>query len=165
LIALQWGDVDAAKGVVRVRRASVQKRTKQTKTVSGEREVKLFPPALEALQRQKPFTFFIGDRVFHNPRTNAPWETDGQIRKTAWTPALKRAGVLYRNPYQTRHTYASTLLSLGENPLWVAKQMGHKDWSMILRRYGRHIPEVDASAGGKVTQFWSQNGHKDGASA
>jgi len=60
LIALEWGNIDTAKGVVRVRRASVQKRTKQTKTQSGEREVKLFPPALEALQRQKPFTFLGG---------------------------------------------------------------------------------------------------------
>lgn len=107
-----------------MRRASVRKRTKQTKTASGERSVKLFPPALAALRRQKPFTLLAGGRVFHNPRTNTPLETDGQVRKTAWTPALKRAGVVYRNPYQTRHTYASTLLSAGENPLWVAQQMG-----------------------------------------
>jgi integrase len=165
LIALEWGDIDMARSVVCVRRASVQKRTKQTKTKAGEREVKLFPPAAEALQRQKSFTFLAGGRVFNNPRTNKPWETDGQIRKTAWTPALKRAGVIYRNPYQTRHTYASTLLSAGENPLWVAQQMGHKDWGMIRRRYGRWIPEVDASAGGKVMQFWAQIGHKGDASA
>jgi integrase len=43
--------------------------------------------------------------------------------------------------------------------------MGHKDWSMIVRRYGRYIPEVDASAGGKVMQFWSQFGHKVDVSA
>lgn len=165
LIALEWGDIDAAKGFVRVRRASVQKRTKETKTASGEREVKLFPPASEALQRQKAFTYLAGGRIFHNPRTNKPWETDGQIRKTAWAPALKRAEVVYRNPYQTRHTYASTLLSAGENPLWVAQQMGHKDWGMIRRRYGRWIPEVDSLAGDKVMQNWSQFGHKDGASA
>jgi integrase len=165
LIALEWGDIDLGRGVARVRRASVQKRTKHTKTAAGEREVKLFPPALESLQRQKAFTFLAGGRVFHNPRTNQPWETDGQIRKTAWAPALKRAGVVYRNPYQTRHTYASTLLSAGENPLWVAQQMGHKDWGMIRRRYGRWIPEVDASAGGKVMQFWSQFGHKVDVSA
>lgn len=165
LIALEWSDIDIKKSVVRVRRASVYKRTKQPKTQSGERDVKLFPPALEALQRQKIFTLLAAGRVFYNPRTNTPWETDGQIRKTAWTPALKRAGVVYRNPYQTRHTYASTLLSAGENPLWVAQQMGHKDWGMIRRRYGRWIPDVDASAGGKVMAFWAQFGHKNDASA
>lgn len=165
LIALEWSDIDFNRAVVRVRRASVRKHTKQPKTQAGEREVKLFPPALESLQRQKSFTLLAGGRVFYNPRTNTPWETDGQIRKTAWAPALKRAGVVYRNPYQTRHTYASTLLSAGENPMWVAQQMGHKDWGMIRRRYGRWIPEVDASAGGKVMAFWAQIGHKGDVSA
>ena len=45
------------------------------------------------------------------PRTNSPWESDAQIRKTLWEPLCKRAGVRYRNPYQVRHTYASTLLT------------------------------------------------------
>ena len=161
LIALEWGDIDWKKGFVRVRRACVNKITKQPKTKSGERDVKLFPPALDALQNQKQFSFLAGGRIFHNPRTNAPWETDGQIRKTMWQPALIKAGVKYRIPYQTRHTYASMLLSAGENPLWVAQQMGHKDWGMIRKRYGRWIPEVDSSAGGKVMEFWSQIGHKD----
>ncbi|HOY69705.1 MAG TPA: site-specific integrase [Methylotenera sp.] len=165
LIALEWGDIDFKNNLIRVRRASVNKHTKQPKTRAGERDVKLFPPAIEALKNQKQFTFINGGRVFNNPRTNEPWETDGQIRKTMWIPALKKAGVIYRNPYQTRHTYASTLLSAGENPLWVASQMGHKDWGMIRKRYGRWIPDVDTSAGGKVMEFWSQIGHKDTVNA
>lgn len=164
LIALEWGDIDWIKGLVRVRRASVNKITKQPKTKSGERDVMLFPPALDALKDQKQFSFLADGRVFHNPRTNKPWDTDGQIRKTMWQPALKRAGVLYRIPYQTRHTYASTLLSAGENPLWVAQQMGHKDWGMIRKRYGRYIQEIDSSAGSKIMQLWSQFGHKADAS-
>jgi integrase len=161
LIALEWGDVDWNAGLIRVRRATVNKQTKQPKTKAGERDVKLFPPALDALKGQKPFTFLADGRVFYNPRTNEPWETDGQIRKTLWQSALKKAGVFYRNPYQTRHTYASTLLSAGENPLWVAQQMGHKDWGMIRKRYGRWIPDVDTSAGSKVMRLWTQIGHKD----
>lgn len=125
--------------------------------------MKLFPPALDALADQKQFSLLANGRVFLNPRTNQPWETDGQIRKTLWEPALKKAGVIYRNPYQTRHTYASTLLSAGENPLWVAQQMGHKDWGMIRKRYGRWIPDVDSSAGGKVMQYFhsQQQGAKN----
>jgi integrase len=161
LIALEWGDVDFLLGHVCVRRAVVNKNIKQPKTKAGEREVKLFPPAIEALQNQKQFTFLENKRVFHNPQTNKAWETDAQIRRTLWIPALRQAGVAYRNPYQTRHTYASTLLSVGENPLWVAKQMGHKDWGMIRRVYGRWIPEIDSTAGSKTMQIWSQNGHKE----
>ncbi len=158
LIALEWGDVDFKRGIIKVSRASVRKIVKVPKTQSGEREVKLLGQALEALNAQKLFTFLAQKRIFHNPKTNLPWETDGQIRKSAWIPLLKAANVPYRNPYQTRHTYASMMLSAGENPMWVAHQMGHKDWGMIRKRYGRWIPDVDPVAGSKATLYWSQRG-------
>jgi integrase len=161
LIALEWRDIDFQRGVIKVRRASVRKIVKNPKTQSGEREIKILPLALEALSLQKEFTFEAGSRVFWNPKTGKPWETDGQIRKTAWIPILKAAGVPYRNPYQTRHTYASMLLSAGENPMWVAHQMGHKDWGMIRKRYGRWIPDIDPVAGSKAALYWSQHGHEN----
>ncbi|GAM51692.1 hypothetical protein [Mycoavidus cysteinexigens] len=40
---------------------------------------------------------------------------------------MRRSGVRYRHLYQTRHTYASMMLSAGEHPMWVTKQMGHLD--------------------------------------
>ena len=159
LIALEWSDIDFAKGVIRVSRASVKRIIKQPKTHAGKREVLILPFAREALERQKAFTFSLGGRIFHNPRPNTPWEIDNQIRGTGWLPAITASGVPYRNPYQTRHTYASMLLSAGENPMWVAQQMGHEDWGMIRKRYGRWIPEVDKTAGSKVIEQWSQNSH------
>ena len=158
LIALEWGDVDFQRGVAKISRASVRKILKETKTKSGEREVKLLAPALAALIAQKPFTFDANNRIFHNPKTNSPWITDGQIRKSAWTPILKAADIPYRNPYQTRHTYASMLLSAGEDPMWVAHQMGHADWGMIRKTYGRWIPDMNPAAGRKVEDLWSQLG-------
>ncbi|MEO5328090.1 MAG: hypothetical protein H7829_07575 [Magnetococcus sp. THC-1_WYH] len=83
-------------------------------------------------------------------RNGLPWIDDNQVRRLVWEPTLKRAGIIYRNLYQTRHTYASMLLSAGENPMWVAQQMGHKDWAMIRQRYGRWIPEIDPGAGQKI---------------
>ena len=139
-----------------VRRNSVRKIVKEPKTAAGRREVVLLPMALEALEGQKTFTFLEGQRIFHNPRTMKPWETDAQIRKTAWEHALKRAGIRYRNPYQTRHTYASLMLSAGESPLWVATQMGHRDWGLIRQRYGRWIPEEDRTAGQKAAKMFGE---------
>jgi integrase len=31
------------------------------------------------------------------------------------------------------------MLSEGKNPMWVASQMGHADWGMIRKVYGRWI--------------------------
>ena len=40
---------------------------------------------------------------------------------------------------QTRNSLATNALSCGENPLWIAKVMGHRDTDMIIRVYGIYI--------------------------
>jgi len=140
LIALRWDDVDFSNQRIYVRKAVVAGREKSTKTISGRRTVELQPPALNALLSQKEQTN-KEERVFLDPKNNRPWISDQPIRKRVWIPALKAADVEYRNPYQTRHTFASMMLSQGKNPLWVAQQMGHKDWGMIRKVYGRWIPQ------------------------
>lgn len=76
-----------------------------------------------------------------NPRTGEPWETDAQIRKTLWEPLCKRAGVRYRNPYQVRHTFASSRLTDNANPWWLAGQLGHVDVQLVFKVYGKFIPQ------------------------
>ena len=156
LVALDWADVDLVRGVVMVTRALTQhsKAAESTKTNAGRREVKLLERAMHALQEQKAFTWSKGEEVFQNPRLERRWEGDQPIRKTLWTGILQNAGVRYRNPYQTRHTYASMMLSAGEHPMWVAKQMGHADWTMIARVYGRWMPDADQSAGSKAEEVF-----------
>ena len=92
-------------------------------TYQGQRcreRLKVKPTPANLKRAQKQWTFLEGEYIFHNPRTNKPWEGDQPIRKTLWTHALKKAGVTYRNPYQTRHTYASMMLFSGEHPMWVS---------------------------------------------
>jgi integrase len=119
--------------------------------------VKLLGPALEALQAQKLHTFMKGGVVFENPRTGETWTGDQPIRRGVWVPVMRKAGVRYRRPYQTRPTYASMMLSAGESPMWVAQQMGHSDWTMIARICGRWIPEDAPDAGQKAVKIFGQN--------
>ncbi len=145
LIGLRWKDVDLKNKRIHVCQAVVVKTEKGTKTKAGNRYVELDQFAMEAIELQRQYSQLIGDRVFLDPRPRVekptPIAGDGVIRKSLWTPVLKKAGVKYRYPYQTRHTFASTHLSSGANPLWVANQMGHEDTEMITRRYGRWIQE------------------------
>lgn len=156
LIGIEWSHIDLDKKIAHIRKAVVMGLEKRPKTASGERDVVLLPPAIEALKAQQPLTRFKGGRVFYNPRTGRPWANDEQIRLQFWRPLLKQAGIRYRSAYNTRHTYASMMLTAGENPMWVAYQMGHSDWGMIRKVYGRWIPENDASGGGKLMAAWSQ---------
>jgi len=121
---------------------------------SGIRSVKLQTPALESLKSQKAHTKMLKAEVFMNPRTNEAWSGDVPIRKYAWTPILERAGVRYRSPYHSRHTYACLMLTAGENPAWIARQMGHRDWGMIHKVYARWMPSENLNAGEKFEQLW-----------
>ena len=77
-----------------------------------------------------------------------------------WEPLLKRAGVRYRNPYQMRHTFASTLLTAGANPFWIATQLGHVDGEMVFKIYGRWIPKNY-----QPTSGFAQNSHAEAKTA
>ncbi|MBB5190083.1 integrase [Silvimonas terrae] len=161
LLALEWGDVDWLHGVIRVQRALVYgKEKKRTKTAAGMRDIMLLPAALAALQDQKQYTYLAGKRIFCHPITQDPLLDDEEIRRQIWIGALRKAGVRYRNPYQTRHTYASMLLSAGENLLWVASQMGHVDTEMLIKTYGKWIPDRNAKAGYKPVADWSLDSMK-----
>lgn len=155
LIAIRWQDVDLAAGLVRIRVTRTSHGEKNYgKTATSVRDVELFPPARAALARQEAFTAGKPS-VFENPRTCEPWKSDNPYRKWAWIPALARAGVRYRPAYQSRHTYASMLLSAGANPMYVAQQMGHKDWGMIRKVYGRWLPDHSEGEREKIASLWA----------
>jgi integrase len=164
LLALRWDDLDLEAGQLHVRRAKVRKAFKETKTAAGRRTVKLLPPAALALSEQRKFESKTHPEIFLNPRTGEPWIDDGQLRKTAWYPLLRGLKITPRNPYQTRHTYASLMLTAGEDPFWVSVQMGHKNLQMTLKRYARWIPNKNQSGGEKVMSFMAQFSHKEAVS-
>lgn len=152
LCALLWTDVNFAEGYVSITKAKTQAsdNPELPKTSRSRRFVKLLVPAIEALEAQKLITYGLHEYVFLNPRTGEPWVGDQPIRQGAWQRALKNADVRYRKPYQTRHTYASMMLTSGENPAWIAGQMGHADTGMIFRNYGRWIRGANPEAGNKA---------------
>ena len=158
LCALKWSDINWEKSKISVTRAKTQKaeRDETTKTISGTRQVKLLSPALDALTKQKELTFNNKDRhIFLNPFNELPWKGDDPIRK-AWTIALRKAGVRYRNPYQTRHTYASLMLSAGELLPWISSQMGHSTTAQTTKAYARYIDDSLTDAGEKAVKMFGE---------
>lgn len=146
IIGLQPEDVDLQNRRLHVRRAVRVGRQKAPKTAAGERSVTLLPRAHAAFERALEKA---KHSVFWNPNTGERWHEDRALAR-AFRIACKTADVDYRPPKHLRHTYASWTLSAGENPLWVAKQMGHEDTTMVFRVYAQWIPDVDASAGQRV---------------
>lgn len=142
LHALRWTRIDLEGRRILIDEVQVaKKRQARTKTVAGTRWVDLSQRAVAALEAQKAVTFLAGQQVWHNPRKGRPWDTADQMRKGLWIPLCARAEIEYRNPYQVRHTFASSRLTNGENPWFLAEQLGHVDVSMVFTTYGKFIKE------------------------
>ena len=141
LYALHWSNINWDRAEFTVKRAVVEGLEKETKTKSSKRIVNLLPMALEALKNQHEHYKALNpkhDNVWFHPGTRKPIVKYG-VTSRRFIRILKLAGLRYRNQYQTRHSYASNLLSGGENPYRVAKQMGHKDVTMVMRIYGKWV--------------------------
>nr|WP_258869109.1 tyrosine-type recombinase/integrase [Pseudomonas putida] len=60
---------------------------------------------------------------------------------TKWAGIQRRAGIRPRRPYQTRHTYACWCLTARGNLPFIAKQMGHKDFTMLVEVYAKWMDD------------------------
>jgi integrase len=162
-IALHWTSVDFGRHRLSVQGAYVDGEMKDTaKTLKGLRAIDLRLGALEALVEQARYTKDAGQLVFLNPLYGKQWAGDKPIHRR-WRRIRAAADVRYRNPYQTRHTFASNLLMLGAIPLYVATQMGHADTTMIVRTYGKWIAEgVDSGRRERLMRLYAQTNPKRG---
>lgn len=138
-IAQEWLNVNYVMHQLQVAGAFVDGEAKTSaKTEASLRKIDMRQGALDALKAQQAHTKLAGQLIFLNPAYGKQWAGDKPIRER-WGRILLTAGVRYRNPYQTRHTYASSLLMLGANPLYVSMQLGHVDTTLVFRTYGRWI--------------------------
>lgn len=151
-IALKWQDIDFDKGIIKVRRAKTQKdkEVSITKTDGSRRDVLMLSRAREALLNQRQHTQLANKEVFLDPKTGQAFDGDEIPRRRYWCPAFKLTDVRYRTPKQTRHSYASWLLTAGESKSAVAKQMGHTDESMIDKHYHKWIKQEVDTTGDKI---------------
>jgi integrase len=150
VIGLLWSDVAGECESVTVRRAVRRGRAKGPKTAAGVRVLRLLAPARSALLSQRPTGDDHGDLpVFLNPNTGGDWH-EAKALNRAFARACRKAKVRRRYVYQLRHTFATWALSAGENPAWIAKQMGHKNVQVIFDHYAKWMGELDSKAGSRM---------------
>ena len=136
---LQWDCVDFQRRQILVRQALVNGEIEQTKTDGSYRHIEMPQLVYDALKDQRKAT---GNNtfVFCNGAGN-PLEHNN-VTKRVWYPLLSHLGLRKRRPYQTRHTAATLWLAAGENPEWIARQMGHTTTEMLFRVYSRYVPNL-----------------------
>ena len=137
---LQWKNIDLQRREIHIREALVNGVLGATKTYGSDRTIQMNDRVYQAFLQQKSLNNGKSELIFCN-RDGGPLDYR-LVNKRVWHPILRFLGLKPRRAYQTRHTAATLWLSAGENPEWIARQLGHSTTEMLFRVYSRYIPNV-----------------------
>ena len=152
---LKWKYVDLAKRVVHVQETVVAGEEDTPKTQASYRDIQMSSLVHEALSLQFTVTGNISDYVFCS-RTGHVLN-HRNVTQRIWYPTLRRLMLTPRRPYQTRHTAATLWLAAGENPEWIARQLGHANTQMLFKIYSRYVPNITRQDGSAFERLLSEN--------
>lgn len=153
---LKWEYVDLARRLILVRETRVMgEQEDEAKTIDSIRDIQISQAVCHALERQRRRTARLGQYVFCT-RDGTPFDHNN-VTKRVWYPLLRHLGLKQRRPYQTRHTAATLWLAAGENPEWIARQMGHTSTEMLFKVYSRYVPNLTRQDGSAFERLLAQN--------
>ena len=143
--ALKWDNVHFDTKKIQIVETRVYGEEGRPKTEGSYRTIDILPMVHTALQEQASRTRLKSKYVFLN-FDDKPIDVE-TLRKNAWTEGLKGAKIDYRPMIQTRHTFATLMITSGENIGWVQKMMGHSSLKMIVEKYYSFIPNMTHNDG------------------
>jgi integrase len=152
---LKWKYVDFRKRQILVRETYVKGEMTYTKTDHSQREIDMSEVVYQALKAQQGVTGKY-ELVFCNA-DGKPLDYNN-VSKRVWYPMLRYLGLRRRRPYQTRHTAATLWLAAGENPEWIARQLGHSTTEMLFKVYSRYVPNLTRQDGSAMERLLRSEG-------
>ena len=152
---LKWKYVDFERQLILVRETIVLGVVEEdAKTIESVRDIQMSQVVYDALKRQLARSGRLKGFVFCNSPGHAL--DHNNITKRIWYPLLRHLGLKQRRPYQTRHTAATLWLAAGENPEWIARQMGHTSTEMLFKVYSRYVPNLTRKDGSAFERLLSE---------
>lgn len=154
MAALKWSNVDFDRKIIHVVETRVYGEEGRPKTTSSYRDIDILPMVYSALKEQATRTRLKSKYVFLNI-DDKPIDVE-TLRKNAWARGLKKAEIDYRPMIQTRHTFATMMISSGENLGWVQNMMGHSSLKMITDKYFSYIPNMTHKDGSRFMEEYTK---------
>ncbi|WP_224961280.1 tyrosine-type recombinase/integrase [Geomonas subterranea] len=111
----------------------------ELKTLYRERRIPLTKAIAEILEEAASKA--SGDYLFK--MENGSTFTAELFQRRVWVKALKKAGVTYRKPYTTRHSFAAWALTIRVDQNRLVNLMGHASKQMIYEVYGRYTEGLE----------------------
>ncbi len=145
IIALKWSDIDLNNNTISISRARRRGIESKPKTEASIRTIDIIDVLIPYIKNHQKFQLDTSDYLFNNKKKVA-YKDSVEITRH-WHGFLDRLNITYRNPYQMRHTFASMMISNGEDVLWVSNMLGHTTSAMTLNKYARYIENKDKKRG------------------
>ncbi|MGL2431368.1 site-specific integrase [Helicobacter pylori] len=137
-LALTWEDIDFDEKKIVINKSLNELGSITTpKNKSSVREIDLLEPVAKILKELKASEPSSEKFVF----ISMPKRTT--MFQRVFKALLKALNLKERKLYTTRHTFASLMLSQGEEPMWVSKTLGHKDLNTTYKTYSHYIPKQE----------------------
>lgn len=140
ILGLKWSDIDFKKEKISVQRTATSGRLQSPKTKKSKSTIDLPIEALAYFKKQRLKTG-LKEFVFYS-RQGKNILYSGYIN-TQFKKFLSSNDVEIRTIYQTRHTFASLKLSIGESAEWVSYMLRHKTLDTTYKRYYKYLPRPD----------------------
>ncbi|MGP1561007.1 MAG: site-specific integrase [Helicobacteraceae bacterium] len=135
--ALKWEDVDLTNNKILVRRAINSFGKEDTTKTGAERLIDILPPVAQALKDQLARTGKFRSYVFYRNGGFIPFV----YFQYWWFKTLRELGIKREVMYAMRHSFASIMISEGEDILWVSQMLGHSNLSTTFRSYAKFIKQ------------------------
>ncbi|RLA83170.1 MAG: site-specific integrase [Epsilonproteobacteria bacterium] len=138
IIGLKWEDINFDTMELSVNRTIGKGIISTPKTRDSKRTIEILTVLRPYIKEQFKLSGSKNSYVFLN-RNDTHFFDSNKIRSYSWKDTLLKANVDYRTVYNTRHTFASMMISQGEDILWVSFMLGHTNTEMTLRKYAKYI--------------------------
>lgn len=178
---LRWSDVDLDVGRIDVRQQLTVVRTpgapdggllfsERTKTDRGRRTVDLDPGTVAVLRTRR------SQQAEHRLAVGAGWSNEHNLVFTepdvrpldpeSVAQVFNRRVARFKLPrirfHDLRHTHVAHLIAAGEQPLLIARRLGHASAAFTQDRYGHLFPEAGSQAASAVAAMVDAAGGSTG---
>jgi len=151
LLALRWKDIDLDNNRLFVRRSVNEIRGeglvyKDPKNENSKRTVDFDEDVATILKKylKKQFKYYNNEEIVFLHKDGSKIRPDYLTKR--FKKEVKKIGKHQTRFHDIRHTHASWLLQLGENPKVVQERLGHHDVTITLKIYSYVVPSMQKSA-------------------
>jgi integrase len=145
ITALKVKDIDLDNKTISISRTRNHGVETSPKTKSSIREIDILDVLVPYIKEH--LEIHPNNEYLFETRHKSPYYSANQLSRLYWEKSLKRLNIKFRNLYQMRHTFASMMISSGEDILWVSSMLGHKNSNITLSTYAKFVKNTKKQRG------------------